>query len=267
MTASRAGRAAAGEPGDDSRAPGAFTRHFEAADAIETVVEIAHDMRSPLTSILFLVDTLRRGASGPLTPAQERQLGLIYGAALGLNTLAADVMDAVRGARGLFEGDPVPMSLSAVVLAVCETVRPISEEKRLPIHYTLPQPDTRMGHPAALTRVLLNLVTNALKYTREGSVSIDAVPLQGDTVRFCIADTGDGIPPMVIDRLFESFRPAVGGRMRFSNAGLGLAICQQFLAMMGSALRVESAPGQGTRFTFDLELPAVRTVAARSPGP
>lgn len=230
-----------------------FTRHLTNSDAVNAVVEIAHDMRSPLTSILFLVETLRRGRSGPVTTVQERQLGLIYGAALGLNTLACDVIDAVRGGQRLVDGRPVPFSIAEVILGVCDTVRPISEEKGLPITYVLPAVDGRVGYPGALGRVLLNLMTNALKYTQEGSVTIGATELTESRLCFWVSDTGQGIPAHVMAMLFDGFRPSASG-IRFSNAGLGLAICQDFLRSMGSTLQVESSPDDGTRFSFEIQL-------------
>jgi signal transduction histidine kinase len=233
-----------------------FARHLASADAVNAVVEIAHDMRSPLSSILFLVDTLRRGQSGPVLPVQERQLGLIYGAALGLNTLACDVIDAVRGGQRLVDGNPVPFSLAEVILGVCHTVQPISEEKGLPIHYVLDAMDGRIGYPGAISRVLLNLMTNALKYTEEGGVSIGCRDVGGNGVELWVQDTGEGIPPHVMDMLFDGFRPSASG-MRFSNAGLGLAICQNFLTAMGSRLEVQSSKETGTRFSFALELQRV----------
>lgn len=230
-----------------------FTRHLTNSDAVTAVVEIAHDMRSPLTSILFLVETLRRGRSGPVTTVQERQLGLIYGAALGLNTLACDVIDAVRGGQRLVDGRPVPFSIAEVILGVCDTVRPISEEKGLPITCALPAVDGRIGYPGALGRVLLNLMTNALKYTHEGSVTIGATELTETRLSFWVADTGQGIPAHVMSMLFDGFRPSASG-IRFSNAGLGLAICQDLLRSLGSTLQVESEPETGTRFSFEIQL-------------
>jgi signal transduction histidine kinase len=230
-----------------------FERHLASADAVNAVVEIAHDMRSPLTSILFLVDTLQRGQSGQVTPVQTRQLGLIYAAALGLNTLTCDVIDAVRGGQRLVDGQPTPFSISEVILSVCDTVRPIAEEKMIPITEVLPANDGRIGYPTALSRVLLNLTTNALKYTAEGSVVIGSREITDERVLFWVQDTGQGIPPHVMAMLFDGFRPSTSG-IRFSNAGLGLAICQKFLAALGATLEVESSPA-GTLFSFELDLP------------
>ncbi|MEP7000495.1 MAG: HAMP domain-containing sensor histidine kinase, partial [bacterium] len=243
----------ASNPAIATMSPNEFTRHLTNADAVNAVVEIAHDMRSPLTSILFLVETLRRGRSGPVTTVQERQLGLIYGAALGLNTLACDVIDAVRGGQRLVDGLPIPFSIAEVILGVCDTVRPISEEKGLPITHVLPSVDGRLGYPGALARVLLNLMTNALKYTNEGSVTIGATELSETNLSFWVSDTGQGIPENVMSMLFDGFRPSASG-VRFSNAGLGLAICRDFLESMGTSLQVESTPEAGTRFSFEIEL-------------
>jgi signal transduction histidine kinase len=245
------------EPDEDtgmSDASQSFGDTLGSVDAVQAVVEIAHDMRSPLTSILFLVDTLRRAHSGPVTTVQERQLGLIYGATLGLSSLACDVLDALRGGQRLIDGFPVPFSVANVILDVCNTVRPISEEKGLPLEFSLPADDGRVGYPSALGRVLLNLVTNALKYTREGTVNIGCSARSATVIEFWVQDTGEGIPPAVMSMLFDGFRPSTSG-IRFSNAGLGLAICQNFLRDMGSRLEVESSPASGTRFSFVLDLP------------
>jgi len=217
------------------------------------VIEVAHDMRSPLASILFLVDAIQRGQSGPVSPVQERQLGLIYGAALGLNSMASDVIDAVRGHR-LVDGLPVPFSVAETISNVCAVVRPIGEEKGLPIHVVLPVSDSRVGYPAAVNRVLVNLTTNALRYTEEGSVSVGCTEMAEDVVEFWVTDTGRGIPDNVLAMLYDGFRPGSVG-MRFSSAGLGLAICRSLLEAMGSTLQVQTAMDKGTRFSFQVKLP------------
>ena len=231
---------------------GRFVARLSGADSVNAVVEIAHDLRSPLSSILFLVDTVRRGQSGKVSPIQERQLGLVYGAALGLSSLASDLIDAVRGER-LVDGRPVPFSITEAILGVCAIVQPISEEKGLPLNVTYPTVDGRVGYPSAISRVLLNLTTNALRYTDSGSVSIGCVERSESTVEFWVEDTGHGIPDGVLAMLFDGFRPGSVG-IRFSSAGLGLAISRTLLEAMGSSLNVETSPVHGTRFSFQLEL-------------
>ena len=240
----------------DARAgamPNQFTTRLASPDALRAVVEMAHDMRSPLGSILFLVDTIRRGQSGSVTPVQERQLALIYGAALGLSTLASDVVDAINGDR-LVDGERIPFSISETMLGVCAIVRPLAEEKHLALRTSFPQVDGRLGYPSALSRVLLNLTSNAVRYTERGSVAIGCTELTATGVEFWIEDTGRGIPDNVLAMLFDGFRPAAAG-IRFSSAGLGLAICRNLLEKMGSSLQVKTAMEQGTRFSFQIELP------------
>ena len=234
---------------------GRFVARLAGAESVNAVVEIAHDIRSPLSSILFLVDTIRRGQSGRVSPVQERQLGLVYGAALGWSTLSSDLIDAVRGER-LVDGRPVPFSITEVILGVCAIVQPIGEEKGLPLHVGFPKVDGRIGYASALNRVLLNLTSNALRYTDSGSVSIGCTESADELVEFWIKDTGRGIPEDVLAMLFDGFRPGSMG-MRFSSAGLGLAICRNLLEAMGSSLNVETAANEGTRFSFQLRLPVV----------
>jgi signal transduction histidine kinase len=231
-----------------------FTERLSSPDALRAVVEMAHDMRSPLGSILFLVDTIRRGQSGTVTQVQERQLGLVYGAALGLSTLASDVVDAINGDR-LVDGRRTPFSITEVLLGVCAIVRPLAEEKNLVLNTTFPQVDGRLGYPSALSRVLLNLTTNALRYTERGSVAVGCTEHTPTLVEFWIEDTGRGIPDNVLAMLFDGFRPGSVG-MRFSSAGLGLAICRNLLEKMGSTLLVDTAVEEGTRFSFRIELPS-----------
>lgn len=239
----------------ESTPTGRFVARLAGTESVNAVVEIAHDMRSPMSSILFLVDTIRRGQSGRVSPIQEKQLGLVYGAALGLSTLVSDLIDAVRGER-LVDGRPVPFSMTEVILGVAAIVQPIGEEKQLPLHVTYPQVDGRLGYPSAINRVLLNLTSNALRYTETGSVSIGCIELNETTVEFWVKDSGRGIPDPVLAMLFDGFRPGSVG-IRFSSAGLGLAICRTMVEAMGSALKVETSAEKGTRFSFRLDLPVV----------
>jgi signal transduction histidine kinase len=233
-----------------------FTDRLSSPDGLELVVEVAHDLRSPLTSILFLAETLQRGRSGPVTPIQERQLGLIYSAAFGLSSVASDVIELARGGDRLVDLDPIPFSVSDILESVRDIVQPIAEEKNLTVRVTAPEADFRIGHPVALSRVLLNLTTNALKFTAEGFVEVSAVSRTARCVEFSVRDTGRGIPPQSMATLFEPFRRRQKpGEYTFSGSGLGLSICRKLVEAMGSVMQVETAPGYGTRFYFVLDLP------------
>jgi signal transduction histidine kinase len=235
---------------------GHFADRLSGPDGMELVVEVAHDLRSPLTSILFLAETLQRGRSGPVNQVQERQLGLIYSAAFGLSSMASDVIELARGGDRLVDLDPTPFSIRDILESVRDIVQPIAEEKGLEIHLEAPDTDFRTGHPVALSRVLLNLTTNALKFTSEGRVEVHVAPAEGETVNFSVRDTGRGIPPEAMLMMFEPFRRRRGqSDYAFSGSGLGLSICRKLVEAMGSSLLVETSPAQGTRFYFALQLP------------
>jgi signal transduction histidine kinase len=108
----------------------------------------------------------------------------------------------------------------------------------------------------ALSRVLLNLTTNALKFTAEGFVEVVARQTGGRRIEFSVRDTGRGIPPQSMATLFEPFRRRQKpGEYAFSGSGLGLSICRKLVEAMGSSLQVETEQGVGTRFFFELDLP------------
>ena len=235
-----------------------FADRLSGPDGLELVVEVAHDLRSPLTSILFLAETLQRGRSGPVNPVQERQLGLIYSAAFGLSSVASDVIELARGGDRLVDLDPIPFSVTDILESVRDIVQPIAEEKSLTVQLATPEADFRVGHPVALSRVLLNLTTNALKFTAEGFVEVTARQVPRG-VEFSVRDTGRGIPPQSMVTLYEPFRRRQKqGEYAFSGSGLGLSICRKLVEAMGSTLEVETAPGYGTRFHFVLDLPLAR---------
>src|SRR5437867_9369348 len=162
-------RTAIGKPVEQS-----FAAHLRGADGVELLRSVAHDLRSPMTSILFLAEALQRGQSGAVNDVQRRQLGLIYTAALGLNSVASDIIEFTQGGDQLVEQEPSAFSVTAMLEAVRDIVRPIAEEKHLTLRLLAPTHDQRLGHAVALSRVLLNLTTNALKFTDQGYVEIVA---------------------------------------------------------------------------------------------
>lgn len=232
-----------------------FASRLSGAGGLELIVEVAHDLRSPLASILFLAETLRKAQSGAVNPVQERQLGLIYSAAFGLSGMASDVIELARGGDRLVDTAPVPFSVADLMRSVRDIVLPMAEEKGLTVTLSTPDADFRLGHPGALNRVLLNLTTNALKFTSEGHVELTAKQLSRTRLSFSVKDTGRGIPPEVMSCLFETFRRRRNaGEYTFSSAGLGLSICRKLVAAMGGALQVDTGATEGTRFSFELDL-------------
>jgi signal transduction histidine kinase len=238
-----------------------FSSQLSGPDGLNLVVEVAHDIRSPLTSIRCLAETLERGHSGEVNEVQRKQLRLIYSASLGLSSMATDVIEMARRGDQLAEQEPVPFSVAETLESAVDMVRPIAEEKGLTVRFTAPPTDQRLGRSIALSRVLLNLTTNALKFTDEGSVEILTRATGLSRIEFSVKDTGRGISEEALQSLYQPFRRSSGRSGRsgffFSGTGLGLAMCRKLLAGMDSELRFETAAGLGTRFFFELELPPV----------
>ena len=234
-----------------------FAEQLSTGNALELVVGVAHDMRSPLSSILFLVETLRNAYRSKSTAVEERQLGLVYGAAMGLSQLVSDVIELARGCDRLLDREAIPFSISELLNGVLRLVQPIAEEKRLAIYTQLPQVDARVGYPAALSRVMLNLVTNALKFTNEGYVEISLHQRSRTAVEFSVRDTGPGIPDAELSTLYQALRKRTRskGQVVLSSSGLGLSICQRLVSAMGGQLHVQTELGRETRFHFVLDLP------------
>lgn len=230
-------------------------------DAFELIVEVAHDLRSPLTSILFLSETIRRGHSGEVTDLQHRQLGLVYSAALGLISVASDIMELARGGTRLSEDATQPFSVGEVLESIREMVQIMADEKNITLRLMEPEGDRCVGYPVALSRALLNLTTNALKFTDQGLVEVTARRLNRRDVEFSVRDTGRGISEAARDSLFEPFQKS---RERsghfFSGSGLGLSIARRLVEAMGSELEYETRPEWGTRFYFTIELPTADEV-------
>jgi hypothetical protein len=232
-----------------------FASRLTGSDAQQLVVEMAHDMRSPLGSILILAERLRAGAGGEVAPIQQRQLGLIYSAAFGLSTLAGDVIELARGGTTLMDQQPMAFSVSDVLQSLLDILRPMAEEKRLTMRCTGPTADARVGHPAALNRVLLNLATNAIKFTNTGSVEVSCRELTARAWSSpCATPDAESRRTSWPTCSRRSQRHAPGD-YAFSSAGLGLSICQTLVGAMGAELGVETELEKGTRFHFVLDLP------------
>jgi signal transduction histidine kinase len=225
-------------------------------DGLEFLIEFVHDLRSPLSSLQLLADRLQRGLSGPLTPLQLRQLRLICGASLALNTVTSNALQLTREWDQLEEPEARPFSITRLLSEVQDVVRVLAVQKGLEIRFIRPNTDRRVGHPIELQRILLNLVTNAIKFTSGGNIMVSATDCEGARVEFAVQDSGPGIPAHAREALFQPFRRAGnGGPAMFSATGLGLAITRRLVRGLGGHLSYDSVLEKGTRFHFVLDLP------------
>ncbi len=235
-----------------------FAGRLTEPDGFELLVEVAHDLRSPLTSITFMAETLRAGYSGELTELQKNQLGLIWSAAFGMMSVFSDLMDLAKERSNIFEDSPGPFSISGVFEELRQMLEPMVVVKGIELRLKPPLHEKVAGHRLALFRVLLNLTTNAIKFTEEGFVEVSARTVDRNLVEFSVRDTGRAIPEEAQPSLFQPFKKARDRRgYFFSGSGLGLSIARRYLRGMGSDLDFETKPGWGTRFHFKLHLSSV----------
>jgi signal transduction histidine kinase len=224
--------------------------------AIRQLVEVAHDIRSPLAAVLFVLDMLRSGRSGPVNAAQQQQLRLAQCAVLGLNQIACDLIDYVRGPERFDQGERCTFSVSAVVQSVVDILQPMAEEKGVALEILTPEIDARLGLASLISRVLLNLSANAVQYSDGGVVLLKVRETGRTKLEFAVVDNGRSIPHSVVPHLFDAFRPTADDSRRiFSSSGLGLAVCHRLIGHLGGTLRLTSDANSGTRFEFELDLP------------
>lgn len=230
---------------------------------LRVVSDVVHDLRSPLSSILLLSEALYDRYHSRGDDVAERQAGLIHGAALAMHALVTDARDLARGGQTLMDTAPVTFSLSEIIGTIRCLVRPLAEEKGLTFGVAVPEHIVSIGHPTALTRVLLNLVTNGLKFTETGFVEVAATVAGDGRTTFTVRDTGVGLPPHIAALLDgEPLRcspdPAsVSGEF---GIGLGLLLCARLVQLMQGTIRVRETSCEGTCFEVEvpLAIPAAR---------
>ncbi|MDP2317667.1 MAG: ATP-binding protein, partial [Pseudomonadota bacterium] len=224
------------------------------------VAVMSHEIRTPLTTTLGAMELLR---ATTLAPRQRELVDAAQGSARTLLALVEDVLDLSRIEAGRLDLDIRPMDLSALLEPLVAGVRVSTEEKGLRF-VVARAPDLRvrgLGDPERLVQVLLNLLTNAVKFTAQGEVrlEVDNGGATGDddaTVRFTVADTGIGIVPEMVERIFEPFVQADSSMTRrYGGTGLGLSIARRLTEAMGGTLDVVSASGAGATFTFTVPFP------------
>ena len=224
-------------------------------DPRAVLLAVTHDLRSPLNAMLMLIESLRTGRAGPLTFQQAQQLLLLQEAAQGMAAITNDAFDLARGVEaGVTETGAMEVFDPLDVLqAVRQLAQPLAETRRIPVRLSAPPLGRRRGHPALLQRVLLNLVTNALKYTPDGIVTVEIAGQVGDPIVRCIVtDTGPGLTP----RQVAALQQGAGGVARMDgSAGVGLALCRSLLHSLGTELHYEPNAPRGARFHFLLPMP------------
>lgn len=220
---------------------------------------LSHDLRAPLSAINIAASILQSEAAGPLNEVQSHDLRRIEDASRYVLRLVTDLLNFARMEAGRIDIRLRPVTLAEVLDRTLGVVKPLAADAGLTYGADLHDPTCEIrADPERLQQVLLNLLTNAVHFTDAGGCVTLATENAGSTVRLHVRDTGHGIPPDEIDRVFDPFvqldRPDTSGPRE--GAGLGLAISRELTQAMDGELSVASVVGEGTTFTVTLPLAA-----------
>lgn len=235
---------------------GAIQRAEAAAKAkSEFLANMSHEIRTPLNAVVGMTAVLQET---PLSPDQYEMVSTIESSGEAVLSAISDILDFSKIDAGKVTLAREPVLIRDVVEDALGLAYPAAAGKRLELVNALPlgQPEAILGDAARLRQVLLNLIGNAAKFTEQGEVVVELQWQQGGgarRVRVSVRDTGVGVPPESMSRLFECFYQAeVGSRRRYGGTGLGLAISQRLVRLMGGELGAESTLGQGSTFWFEI---------------
>jgi len=230
------------------------------------LANMSHEIRTPMNAILGFSQLLRRDMDA--TPKQRQQIETINRSGEHLLSLINDILEMAKAEAGRTTLNPSAFDLHALIDDVEKMLQPRAEAKglRLELQRSAGLPRYVVADEGKLRQILLNLLSNALKFTMKGAVTlrVSARPVSAQRLQLMveIEDTGPGITSQELDRLFHPFEQAQAGKTGGTGTGLGLAISRGYARLMGGNISVKSQPGQGSIFSFDVALKEASPAAA-----
>jgi signal transduction histidine kinase len=237
--------------------------HLKELNRLKTdfIAGMSHELRTPLNAVIGFVSLILDGAYGDVADRQRQALRRVDVNSRGLLQLINNILDVSKVGTGHMEVYAEVFALDELAREVAEGMDSIVRGKSLDLKVSVPEGIHLYTDRMKLKQILVNLVGNALKFTREGKVSVSAEKAQDGThVRLQVRDTGVGIRAEDIPFLFQEFKQPDPSTVReFGGTGLGLAIVRKLSTLLGGSVAVESEPGKGSTFTLTLPLQAPPT--------
>jgi PAS domain S-box-containing protein len=234
-----------------------YERRLKELDKMKSdfVSNVSHELRTPLTSIKGSVDNMLDGLTGSLNEKQIRYLNRIKSNTDRLSRLINDLLDLSRIESGHVEVRPTNLPLTALAEEVAEHMKALAAEKLIRIEIPPADPKvTAWADRDKVTQVLINLISNAVKFTpRDGKITVALEKNGSDYIQISVADTGPGILPEERNRIFSKFYQVANvDKQKPKGSGLGLAISKALVEMHGGKIWMESEVGKGSTFYFTL---------------
>ncbi|WP_162932441.1 response regulator [Solimonas sp. K1W22B-7] len=238
----------------------------------EFLANMSHELRTPLNSLLILSKGLADNEEGNLTAEQIESAGIVYDSGRNLLNLINDILDLSKVEAGKMQVVVEEVNLAALAAGIERNFRAVAEQRKLTLEVQRAPdlPATIRSDGTKINQILANLLSNAFKFTHQGGVRLDILPVSegrhAGGVMLRVRDSGIGIPQEKLARIFQAFEQADSGTSRrYGGTGLGLSIVKALAELLGGEVRVESAAGQGSSFSLLLPAATVATAEAVSP--
>jgi signal transduction histidine kinase len=239
------------------------SKKAEEASARKTqlLASASHDIRTPVNTINLMAEVIRRTAENPALAAQVPQLAQrLQANASSLAELLSGVLDSAHLESGRVAYRESTFSLNTMLVSICNDFGPAAQTKTLQLNVDVPERSIWLRTDRIkLRRVISNLISNAIKFTEQGGVTVTAALTQGRVAMICVKDSGIGIAPQQLETIFDEFAQVrKSGSDENSGWGLGLAICRRLVKLIGGRITVESELNQGS--VFKVRLPSESVV-------